>query len=197
MRVAKNEGYLDARLTKHELIIDRDERRANVAHAARDRASATATARSTRRRTSSRTRRCAGLLRMQPGDPYTLDSLLRTQYVLDDTLYFSPVDIESGEIDRESRIVPMTVAATPNRKHRFGASVGYGTDTEARGKFTWDNRRVNRRGPSLQARVARLDADAGDRRPLRHSGHGHRAREARVHRRDQRRRTRRHAERAL
>ena len=30
LRVAKNEGYLDAKLTKHELVIDRAERRATV-----------------------------------------------------------------------------------------------------------------------------------------------------------------------
>jgi translocation and assembly module TamA len=145
VRVAKNEGYLDARLSRHELVIDRNERRANVA---------------LQLETGERYRygeinvsqdviedkAMRRLLRMQPGDPYTLDSLLRTQYVLDDTLYFASVDIETGEIDREARAVPMTVTATPNRKHRFGASVGYGTDTETRGKFTWDNRRVNRKG---------------------------------------------------
>jgi len=38
------------------------------------------------------------------------------------------------------------VSAQPNRRHRFATSLGYGTDTEARGKFTWDNRRVNRDG---------------------------------------------------
>ena len=60
LRAAKNDGYLDARLTKNDLVIDR-------AGAARDRddrswtrASATATARSRSRRTSSTTTRCAG-----------------------------------------------------------------------------------------------------------------------------------------
>src|SRR5690606_16414586 len=72
--------------------------------------------------------------------------LLRTQYVLDDSQYFSAVDIESGEADRESLAVPVTITAQPNRRHRFATSLGYGTDTKVRGKFTWDNRRVNREG---------------------------------------------------
>ena len=42
--------------------------------------------------------------------------------------------------------MPITVRAQANRRHRFGASLGYGTDTEVRGKFTWDNRRVNADG---------------------------------------------------
>ena len=145
LRAAKNEGYLDARLTKNELIIDRQERRATVAIEVE-----------TGKRYSFGEIKIAQdvindysmrrLLRMQTGDPYTLDALLRTQYTLDDSQYFSNVSIESGTADRAALTVPVTVSADPNRKHRFATSLGYGTDTEARGKFTWDNRRVNRDG---------------------------------------------------
>jgi translocation and assembly module TamA len=142
LRAAKNEGYLDAHLTKNELVIDRLERRASAvvqmetgrrySYGEIDIAQDVINDDSMRR-----------LLRMKQGDPYTLDSLLRTQYVLDDSQYFSAVNIETGTIDRETLTVPITVTAEPNRKHRFAASLGYGTDTEVRGKFTWDNRRVN------------------------------------------------------
>jgi translocation and assembly module TamA len=145
VRVAKNEGYLDAKLTKHELMIDKTARRANVDLEADtgerylfgeiDIAQDVITDEAMRR-----------LLRMKPGDPYTLDTLLRTQYVLDDTQYFSVVDIESGDPNRETRTVPITVTAEPSRKHRYAAAAGYGTDTNVRGKFTWDNRRVNESG---------------------------------------------------
>jgi translocation and assembly module TamA len=145
VRAAKNEGYLDARLTKNELVIDRQERRA------------TATIElETGKRYSYGEIKIAQdvindepmrrLLRMKEGDPYTLDSLLRTQYTLDDSQYFSNVSIESGTADREALTVPVTISAQPNRRHRFATSIGYGTDTEVRGKFTWDNRRVNRDG---------------------------------------------------
>jgi translocation and assembly module TamA len=145
VRVAKNEGYLDAKLTKHDLVIDRFERRATVALEADtgeryhfgeiDIAQDVITDEAMRR-----------LLRMKPGDPYTLDTLLRTQYVLDDTQYFSIVDIESGDPNRDTLTVPITVSAEPSRKHRYAASIGYATDTKVRGKFTWDNRRVNEDG---------------------------------------------------
>lgn len=145
VRVAKNEGYLDAQLTRHDLVIDRFERRATVDLEADtgerylfgdiEIAQDVITDEAMRR-----------LLRMHPGDPYTLDTLLRTQYVLDDTQYFSVVDIESGDPDPTTRTVPITVTAEPSRKHRYAASIGYGTDTKARGKFTWDNRRVNEDG---------------------------------------------------
>jgi translocation and assembly module TamA len=152
LRAAKNDGYLDARLTKSDLVIDRQERRAsatieldtgkrysygeiNVAQDVIDEDS------------------MLRLLRMKTGDPYTLDSLLRTQYVLDDSQYFSNVNIETGAVDREALTVPVTVSAQPNRRHRFATSLGYGTDTEARGKFTWDNRRVNTAGHRLKVEL--------------------------------------------
>ncbi len=145
LRAAKNDGYLDARLTKNDLVIDRQERRANAtiemdtgkrySYGAINVAQDVIDDDSMRR-----------LLRMKEGDPYTLDSLLRTQYVLDDSQYFSSVNLETGIVDREALTVPVTVSAQPNRRHRFATSLGYGTDTEVRGKFTWDNRRVNTAG---------------------------------------------------
>jgi translocation and assembly module TamA len=145
LRAAKNDGYLDARLTKNDLVIDRQERRATatieVDTGKRYSYGEIQIAQDVIENDSMRR-----LLRMQQGDPYTLDSLLRTQYVLDDSQYFSSVNIETGTVDREALTVPITVSAEPNRRHRFATSLGYGTDTEARGKFTWDNRRVNRAG---------------------------------------------------
>jgi translocation and assembly module TamA len=152
LRAAKNDGYLDAHLTKNELVIDRLERRATATievdtgkrysygeiHTTQD----VINDDSMRR-----------MLRMKQGDPYTLDSLLRTQYVLDDSQYFSLVNIETGTVDREALTIPVTVTAEPNRRHRFATSLGYGTDTEARGKFTWDNRRVNRDGHRLKVEL--------------------------------------------
>ncbi len=145
LRAARNEGYLDVKLTKSELIIDRQQRRATatlqVDTGERYRYGKIATEQTVI--TDDAMRR---MLRMKEGDPYTLDSLLRTQYVLDDSQYFKTVNIDSGDPDRESRTVPITVHAAPNRRHRYGVSIGYATDTRARGQFTWDNRRVNEHG---------------------------------------------------
>jgi translocation and assembly module TamA len=145
LRAAKNDGYLDAHLTKSDLVIDRLERRATatieVDTGRRYRYGEIKIAQDVIDDDSMRR-----MLRMKQGDPYTLDSLLRTQYVLDDSQYFTSVNIETGAVDREALTVPVTVSAEPNRRHRFATSLGYGTDTEVRGKFTWDNRRVNRDG---------------------------------------------------
>ena len=145
VRAAKNDGYLDAHLTKNDLVIDRTERRATVAieietgeryHYGEIKIEQAVINDDAMQR----------MLRMKQGDPYTLDSLLRTQYVLDDSLYFSIVDVDSGDPDRQNRTVPVTITARPNRRNSYAASVGYATDTRERGKLTWDNRRVNAKG---------------------------------------------------
>jgi len=145
LRAAKNDGYLEARFTKNELIIDRAERRANVTleldTGPRYSFGSIKTEQDVINDDAMRR-----LLRMHEGDPYTLDALLRTQYVMDDSQYFSVVDIESAQADRETHTVGVTVTAKPNRRHRFATSAGYGTDTKVRGKFTWDNRYVNKEG---------------------------------------------------
>ncbi|HEY6641648.1 autotransporter assembly complex protein TamA [Povalibacter sp.] len=145
LRAARNDGFLDARLTKSELLIDRQERRA-TATLEIDTGERYYYGPITTEQTVITDDAMRRLLRMKAGDPYTLDSLLRTQYVLDDSQYFKVVDIDSGEPDHESHTVPVTVLATPNRRHRYGASIGYATDTRARGQFTWDDRRVNEHG---------------------------------------------------
>lgn len=152
VRVAKNDGYLDAKLVEHEMLIDRTERRAFIKlvldTGERYRYGAIDVTQDVIRDDAMRR-----LLRMKEGDPYTLDSLLRTQYVLDDTQYFSLVDIESGEPNRDSLSVPVTIQAEAARKHRFAASLGYATDTRARGRLTWDNRRVNESGHRLKTEI--------------------------------------------
>lgn len=152
LRAARSEGYLDAKVTTSDLLIDRVERRATATieldtgpqyhFGTITTAQDVITEESMRR-----------LLRMEEGDPYTLERLLRTQYVLDDSLYFSSVDIDSGEPDRQARTVPVTITAAPNRKHRFATALGYGTDTELRGRFTWDNRRVNEHGHRMKVEL--------------------------------------------
>jgi translocation and assembly module TamA len=43
-------------------------------------------------------------------------------------------------------VVPVSIRAAPNRRDRYSAGFGYGTDTGLRGTASWENRRVNARG---------------------------------------------------
>lgn len=98
-------------------------------------------------------------LRWREGAPFDASLLLGTQFALDDSLYFSAVEVLPGERDRTARTVPMVVQVTPGKRQRYAAAIGYATDTRSRASLTWDNRRVNRRGH--RARVATQWANTG------------------------------------
>ncbi len=149
MRTATNNGYLDARLTRSEMIVDPAERRATVhlslSTGERYRFGAIDVKQPVLKDALARR-----LLRMKSGDPYTLDAVLESQYLFDDSQYFTAVEFEPGEPNRDSHEVPLAVRAEKNKRNRYAVSAGYGTDTNARGKLTWDNRYLNTRGHRSQ-----------------------------------------------
>ena len=97
-------------------------------------------------------------LRYRQDDPFNASELLRTQFALDDSQYFSTIEVLPEERDRVEHIVPVSITAEPNQRSRYQFGVGYGTDTEVRGTAAWENRRVNRRGHRFrtEARAAAL-----------------------------------------
>lgn len=152
LRAANTSGYLDAHWLQSELLIDKSERRAYVTlqletgtryYFGEITVEQNVINPNTMRR----------LLRMKQGDPYDLELLLQTQYVLDDTLYFSPAEVTSGTPDAATHTVPVTITGKPNRKNRYAIAAGYGTDTQARGTLTWDRRLVNRDGHSAKLQL--------------------------------------------
>ncbi len=152
-RTAANYGHLDAQFTQAELQVD----------------PATGTARAILRlETGQRYRFGATTLpadspldsallrrfiRWQEGAPFDASLLLGTQFALDDSLYFSTVEVLPGERDRPTLSVPVVVQLAPGKRQRYAAAVGYATDTRGRAKLTWDNRRVNRHGHRARAVV--------------------------------------------
>ncbi len=83
---------------------------------------------------------------IETGQPYAAQQLLDLQNALFDSDYFSRVEVSPQLDDAEDRRVPIEVATTPGKRHRYSFGVGYGTDTGARGTVGYKNRRINRRG---------------------------------------------------
>ena len=110
-------------------------------------------------------------LRFREGDPYSMTQLLRTQFALDDSLYFSTVEVEPDDRDAATLTVPVRITATKST-HQFTLGAGYGTDTSVRGTIGWTNTRVNDRGHRLRFELkastvtqridARYDIPIGD-----------------------------------
>src|SRR6202140_3688960 len=84
-------------------------------------------------------------LRYREGEPYNALEVLRTQFALDDSQYYSTVEVQAGERDPVHHTVPITIRANKSRRgYSFGA--GYGTDTGVRGTVAWTVPRVNSYG---------------------------------------------------
>ena len=94
----------------------------------------------------------------ETGSPYTLNQLIDLQQALNDSDYFSTVDVSPGEPQVDSAEIPITVVLTPRKQHRYSLGLGYGTDTGARAKFGWERPRLNQRGHrfNTEAKVSEI-----------------------------------------
>ena len=152
LRAALGNGYLDAQFTESELAVD------PALHSARARITlATGEryrfGRTTIEQGAVRQGLVRRYLRYREGDWYNAEALLRTQFALDDSQYFSLTEVLPGERDRVARTVPVRITAERNRRHVYTIAAGYGTDTGARGTLGWEDRRINVHGHRLRAQV--------------------------------------------
>jgi translocation and assembly module TamA len=158
LRAALGNGFLDAEFTVSELAVDPATRtaraRLTLATGERYRFGPTTIEQSVIR--DSLVRR---YLRFQEGDWYSAEALLRTQFALDDSQYFSLSEVQPAERDRVARVVPIRITSAPNSRHVYTIAAGYGTDTGARGTLGWENRRLNDRGHRLRAQVRASDIE--------------------------------------
>ncbi|MBU6377359.1 MAG: BamA/TamA family outer membrane protein [Gammaproteobacteria bacterium] len=151
-RTAATLGYVDAQLQANELRVDPAQRSANIrlVMSTGERYRFGSTTIDQRSLEESLLRR---YLRYQEATPYDARQLLRTQFALDDSQYFSTVEVLAGEPDHAARLIPVSIRAEPNRRNRYSAGLGYATDSKARGTLTWENRRLNDAGHRLRAEL--------------------------------------------
>jgi translocation and assembly module TamA len=91
-------------------------------------------------------------LRYRQGDPYNALQLLRTQFALDDSLYYSTVEVQAGDRDPLTHTVPIMIHAS-NARRGYSFGVGYGTDTGPRGTASWTVPRVNSLGHRFRVQM--------------------------------------------
>lgn len=89
----------------------------------------------------------------QPGDPFSVDTLLAFRNALDNSDYFSQVNVIQNIVE-ESDCVQLEVDLEPKKKDRYTVSGGYGTDSQLRLGLDWRRRYLNRLGHRLGARLS-------------------------------------------
>jgi translocation and assembly module TamA len=152
LRTAATYGYLDARLIRSELRIDPPNRRASAAleleSGVRYRFGAT-----TIEQNVIADKLVRRYMRYHEDEPFDLSEVLRTQFALDDSQYFSTVEVLPGDPDRTAHTVPVSIRAQPSRRDRYSFGGGYGTDTGPRGTFLWDRRLVDTNGSRFSTQI--------------------------------------------
>jgi translocation and assembly module TamA len=148
LRTAATYGYLDATLTHHELLVNPGAHTASVdlelQTGVRYRFGATTIVQHTVREKLVRK-----YLRYREGDPFDLTEVLRTQFALDDSQYFTNLDVLPGDPDRAHHTVPISIHADPSQPNVYSVAGGYENDTGARGILSWEDRRVNSYGDKM------------------------------------------------
>lgn len=89
------------------------------------------------------------MLPFQTGDYYDAALLLAGRNNLIASGYFATSQSLVMLEERQANQVDVQFTLSPNKKHRYTASLGYGTDTGARLGLGWHNRYINRRGHQL------------------------------------------------
>jgi translocation and assembly module TamA len=152
LRTAATYGYLDATLTRHELLVDPGAHTARIAlelsTGVRYRFGAT-----TIEQNAVREKLVRRYLRYRQGDLFDLTEVLRTQFALDDTEYFTDLEVLTGTPDRANHTVPVSIHAKRGRPNVYSLAAGYATDTGARGIVSWQDRRVNSYGHKMSVDI--------------------------------------------
>jgi len=169
-RAAATYGYLDARMLRSEMQVDRDAHKAAISLQL-DTGERYAFGATTIIQASVRDKYVRRFLRYKEGDPYNALQLLRTQFALDDSQYYSTVEVEAGERDRVQHTVPITIRAN-NSRIGYSLGGGYGTDTGFRGTASLTVPRLNSYGHRFRIQMqlsqiqqtfdARYDVPFGD-----------------------------------
>jgi len=144
-RTAASYGYLDAKLERHELLVDPANKAAS-AHLLLSTGPRYRFGDTTIKQTVIDDKLMRKYLRYGQGQPYDSTALLRTQFALDDSQYFSTIEVLPRGRDSDSLTVPIGIEGIANKRNRYSIGAGYGTDTRFRGTIAWDNRLVNSHG---------------------------------------------------
>ena len=149
LRTALEQGFLDAQLTRRELIVNPVERIAS-AHLALETGGQYRFGAIEIEQDVLRDELLERFVRFESGQVFSNDRIRSTQFALEDSNFFSTVAISPGQRDPGTLTVPVSIRAEPIKRDRYTVSLGYGTDTDLRGRFAWENRRVNTRGHRLR-----------------------------------------------
>ncbi len=150
LSLAQRNGYIDATLIQHRLRIDLSRLRADVSlllsSGERYRIAAIDYTGS-----DLSPQLLQKMVKLSPGDNYTVDKIGQAYNLLLNSGYFSSVDIDTQP--QPPNQVKLDIALKDAPSYRYSTGAGFGTDTGPRLSFSWQRPRVNRRGDSVEVNL--------------------------------------------
>ncbi|MDX1804844.1 MAG: autotransporter assembly complex family protein [Alcanivorax sp.] len=165
-----NRGYIQGRLTTHQLSVDTKRNRAAVIlHV--DSGPRYRFGKVTLQGSTLKPALLRPYLRFHPGEPFNNSLLLETQQAYLGAGYFSAVRIQRGSPKDGSQQIPISIHFSDRNRWSLLAGVGASTDTGPRLRLGVENRQVNRAGHRFHAETelsgVQQGAGAGYQIPLR------------------------------
>lgn len=143
-------GYLDARFTKSELRVIPEQQHADIIlHF--DSGDLYYFGKINLEQTVVRQQLAERFLNIRSGDPLETEKLLDLQLRLDDSDYYSQVEINLQRDQATDHKVPVQIKTEPSKSQRYTAGLGYGTDTGPRLTLGTKFRHLNKRGHQFQS----------------------------------------------
>ncbi len=93
-------------------------------------------------------------LEFHSGELYSRKALTDTSSALSGSGYFAMVLVEPLIDAATDARVPIRIRATPSRRHRYSASIGFTTDTGPRTGLGYRNQRINRSGHQFSSELS-------------------------------------------
>ena len=138
-------GYLDARFTVAELLVDKDAFAADVRWEI-DTGAQFFFGEVQIEQDILRPDLVSRYHSIQAGDPFDTSRLIDLQLALNNSNYFQAVNLDVHREDAVNQRIPVVVKTEPRKKRRYSLGLGFGTDTGPRTSGALENRLVNKHG---------------------------------------------------
>lgn len=150
--LAAKEGYLDANLDPHRVIVDPQDNRA-WAEVKLATGPQYYLGRVTFKQDLLEDAFLQRYVRFKPGAVYDPGRLLSLQASLLASEYYDQVEIIPHKEEAEENVVPLEVVAHPNKPNKYRIGAGYATDTGPRLRLDWTRRYVGSWGHRMNAEL--------------------------------------------
>ncbi len=145
--LASQYGYLSGKFIRHRLIIDRHDNKADI-ELAYDSGPRARIGDVTVVQSQFAPRFIDKLIILKKGDPFDTGALTRQQAALNDSGYFSRVEVEVDRQSGNTLELPVKIVLHPRKRHAWRVGLGASTNEGPRVSLKFNNRWANRSGHS-------------------------------------------------